>query len=125
MSPYFDPAHVADELYQSEPGNVQIRRVLVVRRLGVKRDLQVGEGLVLPVYSVGPVGLIVCFTPVRRFQELPAEQPGQEVGVDTEGGHLGVGQRELHPAVIENLSVAILHVFKAENTIRNAFSSIY
>ena len=47
-----------------------------------------------------------------RIQELPAEESGSEVDVDRECGHLGVGQGELHPAVVQNLPIVILDVLK-------------
>ena len=47
-----------------------------------------------------------------RVEELSAEESRPEVDVDGEGGHLRVGQRELHPAVVQDLSIVVLNMLK-------------
>ena len=49
---------------------------------------------------------------VARVEELSAEESGPEVKVDTEGGHLGVGQGELLPPEVEDLPVVLLDILK-------------
>ena len=52
-----------------------------------------------------------------RVEELSAEESRPEVDVDGEGGHLRVGQRELHPAVVEDLPVAVLQVLEGAHEV--------
>ena len=47
-----------------------------------------------------------------RVEELSPQQGGPEVEVDTEGGHLGVGQGELLPPEVEDLPVVFLNILK-------------
>ena len=47
-----------------------------------------------------------------RVEELSAEESRPKVDVDGEGGHLRVGQRELHPAVVQDLSIVVLNMLK-------------
>ena len=47
-----------------------------------------------------------------RVEELSAEESRPEVDVDGEGCHLRVGQRELHPAVVQDLPIVVLDMLK-------------
>ena len=47
-----------------------------------------------------------------RVEELSAEESRPEVDVYGEGGNLGVGQWELHPAVVQDLPIVVLDMLK-------------
>ena len=49
---------------------------------------------------------------ISGVEELSAEESGPEVKIDTEGGHLGVGQGELLPPEVEDLPVVFLDILK-------------
>ena len=76
---HLDPAHVAEQLYEGEEGEVEVGRVPVEGRRVRVADVEVREGL----------GALVL---LPRDEVLTAEEGGQEVAEDGERGHLGVDQ---------------------------------
>ena len=46
-------------------------------------------------------------------EKLSTKQSCKEIRVDREGGHLSVGQGELHPAIVEDASVTVLNILKS------------